>query len=56
MEAAAVGIPDERLGELVAAVVTLKDGCLKDVTEKGLIELASQAYVIYILLSIVLSF
>ncbi|KAL0577769.1 hypothetical protein V5O48_004227 [Marasmius crinis-equi] len=38
LEAAAVGVPDERLGELVAAVVTIKQGYVGKVTEQSLIE------------------
>ncbi|KAJ7056351.1 hypothetical protein C8F01DRAFT_993259 [Mycena amicta] len=38
LEVAAVGVPDERLGELVAAVVVVKSG--GSVTEESLIALA----------------
>lgn len=37
LEAAAVGVPDERLGELVAAVVSIKPAFRGQVTEAGLI-------------------
>lgn len=38
LEATAVGVPDERLGELVAAAVSLRPGLNKeDVTESSLI-------------------
>ncbi|KAF9262994.1 acetyl-CoA synthetase-like protein [Marasmius fiardii PR-910] len=39
LEAAAIGVPDPRLGELVAAVVTIKPNYEGKVTEKSLIEL-----------------
>ncbi|KAJ8080080.1 hypothetical protein PM082_016908 [Marasmius tenuissimus] len=38
LEAAAVGVPDQRLGELVTAVVTIKQGYTGKITEKSLIE------------------
>lgn len=37
LEAAAVGVPDERLGELVAAIVSLRPAYLGQVTEEELI-------------------
>lgn len=40
LEAAAVGVPDERLGELVAAVVSVKPTFQGSVTEAALIALA----------------
>ncbi|GLB37044.1 putative AMP-binding enzyme C-terminal domain [Lyophyllum shimeji] len=40
LEAAAVGVPDERLGELVAAVVSIKPAFQGSVTETALIALA----------------
>ncbi|KAG7088033.1 hypothetical protein E1B28_012069 [Marasmius oreades] len=40
LEAAAIGVPDRRLGELVAAVVTIKPSYKGKVTEHSLIELA----------------
>ncbi|KAF9463754.1 hypothetical protein BDZ94DRAFT_588309 [Collybia nuda] len=43
LEAAAVGIPDLRLGELVAAVVTLKASFHGKLTEKDLIATASKS-------------
>lgn len=39
-EAAAVGVPDERLGEVVAAVVSVKPAFQGAVTEAALIALA----------------
>ncbi len=42
MEAAAVGIPDKRLGELVAALVKLKPGYTGKVNEKTLLALAKK--------------
>ncbi|KAE9396336.1 acetyl-CoA synthetase-like protein [Gymnopus androsaceus JB14] len=38
LEAAAVGVPDKRLGELVAAVVSVKPSYIGKVTESSLIE------------------
>lgn len=43
-EAAAVGVPDERLGELVAAVVSIKPAYQGYVTEAALIATARQRY------------
>lgn len=43
-EAAAVGVPDERLGELVAAVVSVKPPFHGRVTEAALIALARKRY------------
>lgn len=43
-EAAAVGVPDERLGEQVAAVVTLKPAYQGRVTEADLIAMARHRY------------
>lgn len=40
LEAAAVGVPDERLGELVAAVVSIKPAYRGHVTEAALIDIA----------------
>lgn len=42
LEAAAIGVPDERLGELVTAMVTLKDGYEGRVTEESLMKIARQ--------------
>jgi acyl-CoA synthetase (AMP-forming)/AMP-acid ligase II len=44
VEAAAVGIPDFRLGELVAAVVTLKPEFRGKLDEKALIATASKRF------------
>ncbi|KAG6880317.1 hypothetical protein C0992_011066 [Termitomyces sp. T32_za158] len=44
LEAAAVGIPDERLGELVAAVVSVKSAYQGSVNEASLISLARKQY------------
>jgi len=41
-EVAAVGVPDIRLGELVAAVVSIKPGYDGEVTEASLIKLAQK--------------
>lgn len=49
-EAAAVGLPDVRLGELVAVVVSLKPGWGK-VGEKALITTASKRFVFFFALS-----
>lgn len=38
LEAAAVGVPDKRLGELVAAVVSVKPAYIGKVPESSLIE------------------
>jgi len=43
LEAAAVGVPDERLGELVAAVVSVKPPFQGRVTEAALIALARKS-------------
>jgi len=43
-EAAAVGVPDERLGELVAAVVSIKPAYQGYVTEAALLATARQKY------------
>ncbi|KAK0452892.1 uncharacterized protein EV420DRAFT_1645415 [Desarmillaria tabescens] len=40
LEAAAVGVPDERLGELVTALVTVKPGYRGKISEKKLLETA----------------
>lgn len=42
LEAAAVGVPDERLGELVAAVVSIKPAYQGYVTEDALMTIARQ--------------
>ncbi len=42
LEAAAVGVPDERLGELVAAVVSIKPAYQGYVTEDALMAIARQ--------------
>lgn len=44
LEAAAVGVPDERLGELVAAVVSVKPPFQGRVTEAALIALARKRF------------
>lgn len=44
LEAAAVGVPDERLGELVAAVVSIKPAFRGQVTEAELILRAQKRY------------
>lgn len=41
-EAAAVGVPDKRLGELVTALVTLKPGYAGSVTEASLLATAKR--------------
>jgi len=46
MEAAAVGVPDERLGELVTALVTIKPAYKGQVKEAGLIALAEKQCVL----------
>jgi acyl-CoA synthetase (AMP-forming)/AMP-acid ligase II len=43
-EVAAVGVPDERLGELVAAVVSMKPAYRGRVTEAELIALSRRRY------------
>ncbi|KXN93234.1 putative acyl-activating enzyme 6 [Leucoagaricus sp. SymC.cos] len=43
LEAAAVGVPDERLGELVAAVVSIKPAYQGYVTEAALMAIARQS-------------
>ena len=48
LEAAAVGVPDQRLGELVTAVVTIKQGYSDKVTEKSLIDFVRGRYVLCI--------
>lgn len=45
LEAAAVGVPDERLGELVAAIVSVRPGQDGEVTEASLIAQAKSRYV-----------
>jgi acyl-CoA synthetase (AMP-forming)/AMP-acid ligase II len=42
LEAAAVGVPDERLGELVTAVVSIKPAYQGYVTEDALMDIARQ--------------
>jgi acyl-CoA synthetase (AMP-forming)/AMP-acid ligase II len=44
LEAAVVGVPDERLGELVAAVVSIKPAFRGQVTEAELILRAQKRY------------
>lgn len=44
-EAAAVGVPDDRLGELVTAFVTLKPGQRKRVTVASLMDVARKQLV-----------
>ncbi len=41
-QAAAVGVPDQRLGELVAAVVSVKPAFRGQVTEESLIRLSQK--------------
>ena len=45
-EAAAVGVPDNRLGEVVAALVTLRPGGKGKVSEKSLLKMVSKLSVI----------
>ena len=42
LEVAAVGVPDKRLGELVAAVVSAKPGHFGKLTEAQLVKLAQK--------------
>lgn len=44
LEAAAVGIPDDRLGELVAGVVSLKPAYHNQVSEASLLALARERF------------
>lgn len=44
LEAAAVGIPDDRLGELVAAVVSLKPAYHNQVSEASLLALTRERF------------
>jgi len=44
LEAAAVGVPDDRLGELVAAVVSLKPAYHNQVSEAALLALARERF------------
>ena len=44
-EAAAIGVPDERLGELVGVIVSLHPSAGKNVTEKDLSESVRSRYV-----------
>lgn len=44
LEVAAVGVPDKRLGELVAAVVSIKPAFHGKVTEASLISVAQKRY------------
>ena len=43
LEVAAVGVPDKRLGELVAVVVVPKENFLNDVTEESILAIARQS-------------
>lgn len=45
LEAAAVGVPDDRLGELVIAIVSVRPTYEGQVTEDGLLEQAKRLYV-----------
>jgi len=45
-EVAAVGVPDERLGEMVAAVVCLKPAFNEKVSEAELIAVAKQRFAV----------
>lgn len=47
LEAAVVGVPDERLGEVVAAVVSLRPSYEGQVTEATLIGHARKRYVLW---------
>lgn len=47
LEAAAVGVPDERLGELVAAIVSLRPAYLGQVTEEELISQTKTRFVLH---------
>ena len=44
-EAAAVGVQDKRLGELVTALVTLKRGYKGKISEKSLMDMVKKQYV-----------
>lgn len=46
LEAAAVGVPDEHLGELVATLVTLRPEYVGQVTESILLEQCRGRYVV----------
>lgn len=48
MEAAAVGVPDQRLGELVAAVVSIKPAHRGLVTESALTAMARRTFVAFL--------
>ncbi|KAG6917312.1 hypothetical protein DXG01_002970 [Tephrocybe rancida] len=50
LEAAAVGVPDERLGELVAAVVSVKPLHQGNVTEASLIALARKQFALPVMI------
>ncbi|KAG6874481.1 hypothetical protein C0995_010391 [Termitomyces sp. Mi166 len=50
LEAAAVGAPDERLGELVAAVVSVKSAYQGTVTEASLIGLARKQFAVPVMI------
>ena len=45
LEAAAVGVPDDRLGELVTAIVSVRPTYEGQVTEDGLLEQVKSRYV-----------
>jgi hypothetical protein len=48
-EVAAIGVPDDRLGELVAAVVVAKPAFKGQLVEEELISLARERFVLFIL-------
>ena len=48
LEAAAVGVPDERLGELVVAIVSLRPAYIGQVTEEALISQTRTRFVFFI--------
>lgn len=47
LEAAAVGVPDERLGQLVVAIVSLRPAYMGQVTEEALISQTKTRLVFY---------
>lgn len=49
-EVAAVGVPDQRLGELVAAVISVKPAFRGQVTESSLISLARRRLYLFLAL------
>jgi acyl-CoA synthetase (AMP-forming)/AMP-acid ligase II len=53
LEAAAVGVPDERLGELVVAIVSLRPAYKGQVTEEELISQSQTRFVLRYITQIV---